>query len=315
MTSPTKIAESILKRFEASELLKILTHALKPAELASVLMVVHQERAKGVTWPKVLELYERTPMFAPSAADIRALHAVDSVLLSIASAFEAVELAPVSPFGLNGCAGIPQHNVLSALRAAEVLADPTTHKALLSAARRRADRKTEIRLCGSHRLLRMQPLPKGAGYSPHFRIFTLTTAGRDAGAESFEMNALLEHTRVYLELFRRLEPLGYRFADRKVSFSDTRDRGDLSRLERSVFAPLSKDFPEVQVGFDRARAQGRNYYDGYCLKIEAQDRDGHSLPLGDGGFTDWTRALLSDQKERFFSSAIGTELLVKRFCA
>jgi hypothetical protein len=312
MTSPHDIATRILERVGAGALLRILTRELTASELASVLLAVHQERSAALTWPKVLEQYERTGLFAAATADIRALRLVDDALFALASAFEPVELAPVSPFGLNACAGIDQNNVLTALRASEVLADPTTHKALISAARRRKHREVEVRLCGTHRLVRMQSIPNVPGYARHFRIFTMTTAGRDQGDERFEVAALFEHARVYLELFRRLESEGYVFGDRKVSISDTRDRGDLSRVERGVFEPLSAHFPEVQVGFDATRTQGRNYYDGYCLKIETRAVDGAMLPLGDGGFSTWTQSMLSDKKERFFASAIGTELIVKR---
>jgi hypothetical protein len=42
-------------------------------------------------------------------------------------------------------------------------------------------------------------------------------------------------------------------------------------------------------------------------------RAGLRLNLIDGGFTDWTQRLLSNGKERLFVSALGIELLAKRF--
>ena len=35
--------------------------------------------------------------------------------------------------------------------------------------------------------------------------------------------------------------------------------------------------------------------------------------IGDGGFTDWTQRLLSNGKERLLVSAMGIELIAKRF--
>ena len=80
-----------------------------------------------------------------------------------------------------------------------------------------------------------------------------------------------------------------------------------------MLAPLSAQFPEVAFAIDTEREQGQSYYSGLCLSIWATDPSGAHMNLGDGGFTDWTRRLLSNAKERLLVSAIGTELLAKRF--
>lgn len=115
--------------------------------------------------------------------------------LAVTEAFEALDLAPVAPFGT--CAvlsGIDQNNVLSALRRAEVVADPTAALALAAAARRRspaARRSGWVRLCASTRVVRMQSLAGAPpGYTPHFRLFALGTAGRDAREHRFETDTL-----------------------------------------------------------------------------------------------------------------------------
>ena len=38
---------------------------------------------------------------------------------------------------------------------------------------------------------------------------------------------------------------------------------------------------------------------------------GQAFEIGDCGFTDWTALLLSDQKERFFISGVGVELVAR----
>jgi hypothetical protein len=313
MVSTRAIAQSLSKRFKGADLLELLETKLTASELCSVLLAIHRARAEKESWPRILEQYARTPMFSPASSDVRAHAKLNEILFDLAERFEAVELAPVSPFGLNHLAGIDQNNVLSALRGSEVLADPTTQKALESARRRKSDRTTTVRFAGSHRLLRLQPLPKIKGYAPHFRIFTLSTAGRDLGDEKFESETLLEHTTIYLELFRRLEKLGWATGDRRVSISHTSLDANVERISKRVIEPLQAAWPEVQVAYDPLREQGRNYYSGYRLRIDMSDLDGVSCMLCDGGFTTWTQQLLSDRKERFFGSAIGSELLVKRF--
>ena len=62
---------------------------------------------------------------------------------------------------------------------------------------------------------------------------------------------------------------------------------------------------------DRTRARG--YYDGALLEIAATDHEGQELGLVDGGLTDWTQRLLSNRKERLFTSGIGLGLLAQRF--
>jgi hypothetical protein len=76
--------------------------------------------------------------------------------------------------------------------------------------------------------------------------------------------------------------------------------------------PLAAEFPEAGLRVDETREQGINYYAGLCFRINAA-ATGTTLNLADGGFTDWTRRLLSNAKERLLVSGIGIELIAKRF--
>jgi hypothetical protein len=49
------------------------------------------------------------------------------------------------------------------------------------------------------------------------------------------------------------------------------------------------------------------------FRIRFRDADSRTWDLVDGGFTDWTQLLLTSRKERFLSSAIGSELLLRVF--
>jgi hypothetical protein len=134
------------------------------------------------------------------------------------------------------------------------------------------------------------------------------------GSLAFELESLREHLGVYLGFLRRLGPAGYSVREVKVAVSDTeRDERRLERARTEVLEPLAAHFPEAALELDRTREQGRNYYAGLCLMIDATDLTGRQMNLADGGFTDWTRRLLSNAKERLLVSGMGIELLPKRF--
>ncbi len=120
--------------------------------------------------------------------------------------------------------GIDQNNVLTTIRNAEVLGDPTTALALECWRRRRDQSRggsgEAVRLCCSQRLVRLQPFDE-PGYTPHFRLFALVSAGRDTGSHAFEIQNLGEHIRFYLRLFAALNEQGFSFREPLVEISDT----------------------------------------------------------------------------------------------
>ncbi|HYD41644.1 MAG TPA: hypothetical protein VEB43_12525 [Anaeromyxobacter sp.] len=84
----------------------------------------------------------------------------------------------------------------------------------------------------------------------------------------------------------------------------------LDRVLASVVPALAGRFPGVAVRLDLSRLEGLGYYPGLALRVRLEGPAGW-LPVGDGGFTPWTQALLADRKERFLATAIGTEILCK----
>ncbi len=239
----SKIVERIARALGVPDLDGKLAR-LAPSDLQSLLLEVARARAAAVTPADLLAQLERAPLLAPSTADARVLHAFDDAALAAAPAFEAVALAPATPFG--ACrllGGIDPANVLGTLRSAEVVADPTVGLALECARRRRdrAARAGRVRLCASHRCVRLQPVD-APGFSPHFALFALTTAARDAGSFTVETDALREHLAVYLRLFGELAARGFSLADPAVEISDNaivrvlveRAGVDLGALRREV---------------------------------------------------------------------------------
>ncbi len=186
---------------------------MDPSAFGSLLLEVVRHHADHQRPSEVLA-HGAEPLFGASAVDARLFHRFHSVALAVTEAFEALDLAPVAPFGT--CAvlsGIDQNNVLSALRRAEVVADPTAALALAAAARRRsppARRSGWVRLCASTRVVRMQSLAGApTGYTPHFRLFALGTAGRDTGEHRFETDTLAEHILAWLRLADGLRRVGF----------------------------------------------------------------------------------------------------------
>ena len=276
-----------LQRIEREAGVPGLAEALStmaPTDLKSLLLHVFERQAARRDPAGLLAQYERdgTVSAAPSN------HAVDAAALRAAEGFEPVEPAPVAPLGLNAVLGrIHQNNVLSTIRNTEVLADPTASLALEAAVRRRRG-EAPVRLCALGRILRLQPIPDLPGYTPHFRLFALVSAGRAQPSHGFERTALAEHFAVYRRLLDDLGVTGYRC---------------------EVAGEPKLDIPGATYDAERRST----YYDGPMLQIWATDGDGVTYPLADGGRIDWAQRLLADRKERLLTSAIGISLVSARF--
>jgi hypothetical protein len=310
-----KIITRIARQLASEDPVGGLAERLPPSDLQSLMLHVYHQRSGQRTPADLLAQYERTAMVQPSTADPRTLVQLERIAFECAAAFEAVDLSPAAPLGINQVLGqIHQNNCLATIRSAEVMADPTTASALECARRRRRGETGTIRLCSRSRQLRLQPFD-GPGYSPHFEVFSMVTAGRDRGSLAFEMESLREHLDVYLALLQRLNDAGCRFNSVTVAISDTaRDGRRLEQAQREVFEPLRARYPDAAFRVDLEREQARRYYDGLCLSLHADDREGRHLNLADGGFTDWTRRLLSNAKERLLVSGLGMERIAKCFC-
>lgn len=85
-------------------------------------------------------------------------------------------------------------------------------------------------------------------------------------------------------------------------------------LEDNVLAKLRQRHANLETGFNLHRLTGIHYYEGPCFHLKALAPDGTSLiMLGDGGYVNWTKRLLSDSRERLLTSALGTELALRLF--
>jgi hypothetical protein len=348
---PSEIVRRIERELRLTGLVDALAMKLSASDLRSLMMEVYRTRAADVKVAAIQAQAARDPLMAPSTASARDLMAFDSMAFQAAAEFVAVDLSPVCPFSATSTlGGTSQNNVVTAIRNAEALGDSTIALAL-EAGRRRSSEGL-VRLCASHRVIRLQPFDV-PGYSPHFRLFALVTAGRDTGSFRFEAEHLLEHVRVYLRLFRMLTAAGFALqrpivelsdmiaidaalADAGITSGEVRksvrahrlggserflhERGITAPansrhpvLESGVIGPLRDEFPEAQFRLNQERLEGLGYYRPFTLRISVQAPDGNRYPLVDGGFTDWTARLLGNQKERLLISGIGSEFVCKTY--
>jgi len=163
-----------------------------------------------------------------------------------------------------------------------------------------------VRLAASHRVMRPQ-FYANPHLLPHFRLFSLCSAGRDKGANYFVEAALAEHIGFHLEALTAFLGKSAAFRVALTSLvSEIPSEGWMS----IVLAPLREQFDRVEFCFDQTRTTGRGYYDTVCFKIHEISSD-PPVELADGGAVDWTQKLLSNAKERLFISGIGSE----RVCA
>lgn len=366
-----QIAHRIEKDLGVSDLVERLSEKLSGSDLHSLLLAVLKRRV-GRIEPR--ELSNPSPVTMACNLDARLLNKVECTAYEIASKYEAIELSPLCPLGsVAVLSGLDQSNVLSTLRSFECASDPTIGLALESTRRRKipGDRKVTTRMCTNQRVVRF-PVPTKPGFTAHFKLFSLVSAGRDQGSFSFESSALREHIGIYLALLFKLKATAdFEFEGVEVELSDTRvvshlcslfkiDRDEirtlvrandsgssdrllaqhsitwpkvvtepsidllqfdlpkhlmmqLNKLAESVCAPLQAEHNNLQFSFNMHRLTGLGYYDGPCFHIKLKKANGETFMLADGGFVNWTQLLLSDGKERLMTSAIGTELMCRRF--
>lgn len=315
-----QIIARIVRESGLPNLLEVLSERLAPTDLQSLLLAVFHHRAAQQTPRRVLEQYERNPFVRPTPAPVRALLALDQLALDLAvPPFEALELAPLAPLGTcSALAPVDQNRVVTTLRNTEVVADATNVLALECALRRRAQRQQKppvagpVRLCAAHRLTRAQRY-SGPHLRAHFRMFSLCTAGRVGAPGAFESAAVIEHAGFYLRFLAAATEHGYAFAGLRVAFIPLGDAAARAQLEQDVIAPLAAQFPAARLEIDLRPPDAPGYYEWVRFQIYARDANGDEYMLGDGGFTDWTRQLLSDQRERLLTSGIATERLATLF--
>jgi len=284
--------------------------ALSGSDFASLMLEVVRRRAARETPASVLRRYTHDRFVRPAnggpggASWSSSRRAEDLLLGCLPADVEVVALAPLVPLGTHSALGtVSQDKVVTAIRACEVAADPTNALALEAAVRRRAGPAAgTVRLAAIQRVIRAQQFP--AGWSAHFSLFAMVTAGRDEGGLRFEQTALTEHLRFAVA--------GLRAADLpqiQVALTPLSEAGQRAvAAVAAELAPLPADLVT-----DHDRVSGRGYYRDVCFKVNAVV-DGEPTEIGDGGFTDWTAKLLANRKERLLISGYGLDRIAVSIC-
>ena len=279
-----------------------LAAELTGAELQSLLLEVMQARALARSAKELVAQYGRDRFCVPAPVGLREMLAIDSHLAATAERFEAVELSPVAPMGTCSVVGpTGQNRILSALRATEVVSDPTNVLALECALRLRARPGVEVHLATSQRVIRAQPAPKLPGYGQHFRMFVLGSGGIERKDHAFTIETVALHVRTILAGLACLERHGYALGQRRVEILASPERqrlGDqLSDLLDAEHKPLEHPY----------------YSGGLRYRIWVTAPDGVETPLADGGAFDWLSQLASNRRAVFIGSGLGTQLIALRF--
>jgi hypothetical protein len=282
-----------------------LASELTGSELWSVLLEVMQRRAAARTPTDVLAQYRRDPFCRPAAIDQRISVELDRQLLAAADGFDAIELSPVAP--LAACSSVAptgQNRVLSALRATEIVADPTNVLALECALRLRGG-GAAVHLATCQRVIRAQPVPRGPGFASHFRIFVLASGGTETRDHGFTCDALERHIRTMLAALDRLEAHGYAFGARHVDVLATPARAAIADRLAGELAGVA--------AMQRKPLEHPYYSAGLRYMIWVTASDGGEIPLVDGGAFDWLTRLAANRRAVYIASGAGSQLMAARF--
>lgn len=224
------------------------TLAEKPMrELNPIFIKAFRDRVASIKPNEILQDREsKKEFYGVSSMDQRELVKLEADFYEILpEKFNAVEVSPISPLGLNSViTKVSQDVTLSAIRGSEVISDPTTSLVLECAIRRKqqlANKNTFTELTNlatAQRVLRLQPFDRDKGYEQHFKLFGLCTGGRDKGGASFVVDSAIEHISIWLDLIKHLKNKEYSFGDVSVNISDI-------RLLEKMIATLSLPRDEI----------------------------------------------------------------------
>lgn len=276
MTMTKRIVDRIIQEAGVPNLLEILMK-LPRTDLQSLLLEIYEKRVSDLSCRDLKQQYRENRFVSPCTVSQRELLKFDQIAYDILPKdFEPIELSPVAPLGVNSIlARINQKTVLSTIRNVEVVADPTTVLALECARRRKEKLQKNyqnadyVKLATSNRSLRLQVFSRESGFTPHFKTFTLATAGRDVGFERFEELTCIEHLSFYLDLLEALNKIGYSTRDVRVSFSDI-------RITEALIEKFNLDRHEIGRNTQNDRF---NLFERYDINLPALTFDPADIPI------------------------------------
>jgi hypothetical protein len=311
MESP--IVTKILQRIDQPDLVRILTEDLTGTELNTILLDVFSDASSKLSPPLLLNRYQSNRFVKPADLPVLELKRMELDMLELFKrlSFEPIELSPVSVLGsCSVVATTEQDKVLSSLRGTEVLADATNSIALhicdLKQNKSLFSRKDMISFSTVQRHIRTQQIT-GKGFTPHFKIACLVTAGTDTGSFSFEKESLLQHIIAMKELYinyYNVDDISFRFLCRKHGYDSS------ERLAEQVREFVIGKHPDISIDIVKTPEKEIDYYKGIQYKVDIRV-NGRTYEIGDGGFVDWTQQMLQNKKERMLSTGIGFDFMYR----
>ncbi len=173
------------------------------------------------------------------------------------------------------------------------------------ALRRSAKSTDAVHLAARHRLLRPQ-LVDAPDLRAHFALFALVSANRDLGSHRFELEAIREQIRVFVESLRAFLGTAVPIRVRVSAFATL-----ASGIKETILAPLGDRHAGVVYEEDPDRERGRGYYRDVCFSVDVADANGTMVNVADGGSVPWTATLLSNRKERLVIGGIGSDMVCR----
>jgi hypothetical protein len=320
------IIEKIAAKTGIPHIVDLLASRLSGSELNSLLLEVFEKRRKYVTPALLLQQYQLNRFVQPAETDMIELLTRELTTLQFLKEhrFQPLELSPAAQWGSCSVVGtVDQKKIISATRNTEIVADATNSLALhiahirksglamppANAAQSSGNAAPQhaadvLRFCTVHRHIRT-PTISVKGFTPHFKIGCVVSAGRDTGSFRFESLYLQEHIETLGGLFRDVYGID------RIRFKLQKRGGypDDDLLMARVMAHLAESITGWTI--IREDPPGtNNYYKGIQFKMIIEV-NGREIEIADGGFVDWTQQLLGNHKERMLISGFGLDLLYK----
>lgn len=294
------------------DLVQILAGRLSVSDLGSLLLAVFSRKTAQTSPAELLRSYRQNRFVQPATVEAIAFTELCLEWLKAAqiAGFQPLQLSPVCPLGTcSVVATAHQDKILTALRGTEVVADATNVLALESTDRRQKQGypPTPLHFSAVHRHVRAQEVPKAPGFSAHFGVLCLTSAGRDTGSFDFETENLRRHIGFYKDVFEKK----FNFAPVKIRLKALDAADGENRLFHTVSSFLEKNEPDWPLEVIKSKQSEQEYYRRLQFKVVIPVSGGREIEIADGGFTDWTQRLSGNRKERLLISGMGLELLYK----
>lgn len=214
------IISGALKRWGETDIRKFLEGTMKLSDMQWLLSYLFEKIVDRLDVTNILSQRRSNKFVVPCNVDQRVLQHFDSLATRVLDPlFFVTELSPVSPIGSNSLlTKIQQGNVLPTSRMVEVTGDIATALAIECAVRYKHNSIDTLRIASSHRIVRLQDFSPIPGFTQHFRMFGLCTAGKREAHSVVE--GAEEHIRFYLQLFDHLQSEGYAIKNISVYLSD-----------------------------------------------------------------------------------------------